>query len=240
MLLSVEKLTKRYGGLTAINDLSFHVETGEIVGIIGPNGAGKTTCFKLISGFEPLTSGSVRFNGSLISGKRPDQVCHLGMYRTFQVTEPFPNMTALENVMVGAFSRYQSTIDAIKKAREILEKMGMIEKANILAKNMTLADHKLLEIAKGLATEPKLMLLDEVMAGLTLNEVEQTINLIKQLRNSGVTFLMIEHVMQAVMALSDRVIVLHHGEKIAEGTPKEVTSNQEVIDAYFGEGALLA
>lgn len=241
MLLSAENLTKVYGGLVAVNHLSFHVEEGEILSVIGPNGAGKTTCFKLISAFESPTQGRVIFKNQIISGMRPDQVGKLGMSRTFQITEPFPNMTALENVMVGAFIRYPSTRAATRKAKEVLEQMGMSPKAHIAAKNLTLADHKLLEIAKGLATEPSLMLLDEVMAGLTPTEVEELIALIKQLRDSGITFLMIEHVMQAVMALADRVVVLHNGEKIAEGSPSEVTSNKEVIKAYLGEeGAIIA
>lgn len=239
-LLRVRNLTKVFGGLVAVNDLSFEVEQGEILGIIGPNGAGKTTAFAAISGFQPPTSGTIHFNGTLLNGLRPDQICRLGLTRTFQVVQTFPNMTALENVMVGAFLRYPSPREAEGKSKEMLDLFGMGDKANVEVRHLTLVDHKRLEIAKAIATEPQLVLVDEVMAGLRPSEVEEAVSLIRMLRERGITFLVIEHVMRAIMALSERIIVLHHGEKIAEGSPTEISRNNRVIEAYLGEDALLA
>lgn len=239
-LLEAKNLTKSFGGLLAVNDLSFGVEAGETVGLLGPNGAGKTTVFALVSGFYPPTRGSVTFDGRNLRGLRPDQICQLGLTRTFQLVQPFPHLTALENVMVGAFVRHPSRREAEDKAVEVLRLVGMGDKANTLAQSLSVPERKRLELAKALATEPKMVLLDEVMAGLRLAEIEQAVALIKTLRTWGITFLIIEHVMRAVMALADRVVVMHHGEKIAEGEPAEVARNEKVIEAYLGEDALLA
>ncbi len=239
-LLEVRSLTKSFGGLLAVNDLSFEVEAGQTVGLLGPNGAGKTTAFALISGFYAPSRGSIRFDGRDLRGLRPDQICSLGLTRTFQLVQPFPHLTALENVMVGAFVRYPARREAEAKAVEVLRLTGMMDKANVLAQSLTVPERKRLELAKAIATEPKLVLMDEVMAGLRPAEIEQAVALIKKLRSQGITFLVIEHVMRAIMALADKIIVMHHGEKIAEGEPAEVARNEKVIEAYLGEDALLA
>jgi branched-chain amino acid transport system ATP-binding protein len=234
-LLEVKELTINFGGLIAVNSLDMQVNTGEAVGLIGPNGAGKTSAFNLISGVYKPTQGQVVFNGEDITGLPPYEVCRKGIGRTFQVVKPFGAMTVLENTMVGGFIRTSNRAKARSIAERVLEQVGLDSKANLLAKNLTLADRKRLEVAKALATEPKILLLDEVLAGLNPTEVEEAVQMIRTLNQSGISILMIEHVLQATMALCKHIVVLDYGKKIAEGTPEEVTSNPEVIKAYLGD-----
>lgn len=239
-LLVVDDLGKTFGGLRAVSGLSFAVEAGTITGLIGPNGAGKTTAFSLISGFQKPTTGTVVFNGRRITGLSPDVICHLGLTRTFQIMQSFPKLTALQNVMIGAYVRHPSVAAARRHALSVMCRLGMEERAPELARNLTLADLKRLEIAKALATSPKVLLLDEVVSGLTPTEVDELVGLIRRIRADGTTIIMIEHVMQAVMALSDVIIVLHHGEKIFEGTPRAAVTDPQVVEAYLGEEMVLA
>jgi len=239
-LLSVKGLTKSFGGLRAVADLDFEVPRGAIVGLIGPNGAGKTTTFALISGFQQPTAGEILFKGEPIRGLSPDAICRRGLTRTFQIMQSFPRLTVLQNVMIGAYARESSAAAARAHALEVLSRLGMAARADELARNLTLADLKRLEIAKALATGPELLLLDEVVSGLTPTEVEELVALIRKIRADGTTLVMIEHVMQAVMALSDSIIVLHHGEKIFEGAPQAAAREPRVIEAYLGEELLLA
>lgn len=233
-ILSGEKLTRRFGGLKAIDDVSIDVRAGEIVGIIGPNGAGKTTLFNLLSGFMKPTQGVVTFDGSDVTGQRPHKLNRLGLARTFQLVKPFARMTVLENTMVGAYRLAANRIDAANQARDILVLLGMDDLAGRPARELTMPGLKRLEVARALATRPKLLLLDEVMSGLTPSESKAMLPVIRRIRDSGVTVVMIEHVMHAIMALSDRIVVLHHGSKLAEGTPAEIAADAAVINAYLG------
>ncbi|MFM9885537.1 MAG: ABC transporter ATP-binding protein [Burkholderiales bacterium] len=239
-LLVVEGLTKVFGGLRAVSNLSFSVQPGSIVGLIGPNGAGKTTAFSVIAGFQQATAGSVTFDGERITGLPPHTICHRGLTRTFQIMQSFPRLTALQNVMIGAYVRHRSVAEARSRALAVMRQLGMDSRMGELARNLTLADLKRLEIAKALATGPKLLLLDEVVSGLTPTEVDELVLLIRGIRDGGTTIVMIEHVMQAVMALSDVIVVLHHGEKIFEGAPAEAVKDRQVVEAYLGEEAMLA
>jgi branched-chain amino acid transport system ATP-binding protein len=234
-LLEVVKVWKRFGGLQAVSGASLDVAQGEIVGLIGPNGAGKTTLFHLISGFLAADEGDVRFDGASTRGLRPHQVCHRGLARTFQIVKPFPGLTILENVRVGALARTRAFGDATRKAREILALVGLADRASRVAGGLTLADRKRLELARALATQPRLLLLDEVMAGLRPTEVDRMVAIMTELnRASGLTIVLIEHVMRAVMALATRVLVLHHGAVIAQGAPAEVVRDPQVIKSYLG------
>ncbi len=236
-LLSVEDLTKTFGGLHAVEEVSFQIQQGEIIGLIGPNGAGKTTIFNLISGYHPPTRGRIAFNGRDITGRRPYELARLGIGRTFQVVKPFPGLTVLENVVIAAFARHPKRADAERHAWQILESTGLAGRAGLSAASLTLAGRKRLEISKALALEPQLLLLDEVVAGLNPTEADQTIKLILQLRDSGISILVVEHIMRVIMNISDSILVLNFGRKIAMGKPAEVTRNPEVVKAYLGEEA---
>jgi len=235
MLLQSHDLTKSFGGLVAVNQLSLEVEKGTILGIIGPNGSGKTTFFNLITGMLPSDSGKVIFNGQEITKLRPHRIARLGVGRTFQIPAPFSKMTVLENVMVSAFLHTPSMKTAKKKAEEVLKKVGLDEKADFQVLNVTLEDRKRLELARALAIEPILLLLDEVMSGLTPVEVKSAINLIKQMHRQGLTIIVVEHVMDVILSLCDWVAVLDYGRKIAEDTPQKIVNHPEVIRAYLGE-----
>ena len=233
-ILSAKKITKKFGGMIAVNSVDLEIYPKEIVGLIGPNGAGKITFFNSITGFYKCDGGKVIFDGKDITSKTTFQNCKEGMARTFQIVQPFGEMTSLENVMVGAFNRTNSYDVAMEKAKKWIEFVGMAEKMDDRLATLNIGDQRKLEMARALATEPKLLLLDEVMAGLTPAEIDGVIDLVKKIRESGTTVLMIEHIMKALMQLSDRVVVLEHGEKIAEGTPEEIANNDRVIESYLG------
>lgn len=233
-LLNVRNVTKKFGGLTAVNNVSFDVEEGMILGIIGPNGAGKTTLFNCVCGLIDITDGKIVFNGEEVTGLPPYKMAQKGIARAFQKVRPFGNMTALQNVMVGAFCRTNDFAEAEKLSHEALKKVFLDERADTMAKDLNLGQRKRLEIAKSLATQPKLLLLDEVMAGLTPPEVKEMIKVIKGINNTGITIMLIEHIMDAVMTLSDHIIVINFGSMIAEGSPEEVAHNEQVQEAYFG------
>ncbi len=235
-LLEVRGVSKSFGGLLAVADVSFTLHEGEILGLIGPNGAGKTTLFNVVNGVYGADSGTITFSGKNITGRSPDQVVHLGLARTHQIVRPLNEMSVLENVIVGAcFGReYQSMHTARATALEVLERVGLADRAHSPARALTLATKKRLEVARALAARPKLLLLDEVLAGLNPTEIALMIDLVRSIRDSGVSVFMIEHVMQAIMNLSDRIIVLNLGRKIAEAPPAEVVQNADVVEAYLG------
>jgi len=234
-LLEVIGVAKRFGGLQAVAGVSFDVAPGEIVGLIGPNGAGKTTLFHLVSGFAAPDRGDVRLDGASTLGLKPHDVCRRGLARTFQIVRPFPGLTVLENVRVGALARARSFAEAGRKAREIVSLVGLEDRSGWPARGLTLADRKRLELARAMATEPKLLLLDEVMAGLTPTETERIIELCRVINARGIAILLIEHVMRAVMTLSQRIVVLSQGQVIAAGPPGEIARDPRVVEAYLGE-----
>jgi branched-chain amino acid transport system ATP-binding protein len=238
--LVVNNLSKRFGGLRAVQEVSFTVREGETLALIGPNGAGKTTAFNLIMGFYRPDAGSVRAFGREMVGLRPHDVCKLGLARTFQVAKPFGGMTVLENVMTGAFLRDRSPNAARDKAREAIDFVSLSSKQNIAARDLTTIDQRRLEMARALATRPRLLLLDEVMAGLNPAEVDQAVALVDKLAAQGLTIVIVEHLMRAVMAVAKHIVVLDHGQKIAEGNPAEVMNNPEVVRAYLGSGFVKA
>jgi branched-chain amino acid transport system ATP-binding protein len=233
--LELKDVCKNFGGLKAVSEVSFELEHGEILGIIGPNGAGKTTVFNTITGFFKPDAGEIWLSGETLVNLKPHQICQRGVVRTFQLVKPFLQLTVLDNVVVAALNRTKIVKEANEKALETIDFVGLGEKRDNLATGLTLPDRKRLELARTLATEPKLLLLDEVMAGLTPTEVDALIRLLTKVNQKGVTILLIEHVMRGLMALSKRVVVLNYGVKIAEGIPEEVVKNRLVIEAYLGE-----
>jgi branched-chain amino acid transport system ATP-binding protein len=236
--LSVHALGKSFRGLRAVHDVSFEVPAGSIHALIGPNGAGKTTTFNMVAGVFPPTSGTVQLDGRTITGLRPDRICDVGIGRTFQIVKPFPALTVLENVIVGALKREPDVPAAREKALAVLRDLGLYDKRSMTASNLTLPDRKRLEVARALATGPRLLLLDEVMAGLRPTETDQMVAFLRDLNaRTGLTILLIEHVMRAVMALSQHIVVLNYGEKIAEGPPEAIARDQRVLDVYLGQDA---
>jgi len=236
-LLEVTDLSKDFGGLRAVSNLSFRVEEGEILGLIGPNGAGKTTAFNLIAGFLPPTKGNIVFQGRNLVGLKPYAITRLGLARTFQIVKPFRQLSVLENVTLACFLHFPLRKRAEAEAYKVLEKMALEAKASALAADLTLSEQKRLEIARALATGPKLLLLDEPMGGLNPTEIDQATGLVCELCREGVTIIWVEHVLKAIMKASHRVMVIQHGEKIADASPEEVVKNPEVIAAYLGAGA---
>lgn len=249
-LLKVENLSKSFGGVNAVENVSFEVKKGEIVAVIGPNGAGKTTLFNLVTGVIPATSGKITFKGVSIIGKRPYQIASLGMTRTFQNLQVFNNMTVIENVMTGSHIRlktgvlssglrlpnvYKEEKEVMQKALQCLEQVGIADLAFERAETLPYGNQRLLEIARAVAAEPSFILLDEPMAGLNPQESRNLVNVLKNMRKQGMTFLFVEHDMETVMSIADKIVVLDYGKKIAEGTPEEIASNPKVIAAYLGE-----
>ena len=237
-ILEGQGVTKYFGGLAAVLDVDFHVDQGEILGLIGPNGAGKTTLFGLISAAYVPKPGVIRFKGENITGLKPHQICRQGVARTFQSVKIFPNMPVIDNVALGVHfgaPEQVTSSQAAEEAARLLEFVGLSAQAVIPAGDLTLVNQKMLEVARALATKPELLLLDEIMAGLNPTEVALAMELVSKIRAQGITILMIEHVMKAIMSVCDRIMVLHHGKKIAEGTPKEIATSETVIKVYLGE-----
>lgn len=234
-LLEIKNLTKRFGGLVANDDITLSIDQGEIVGLIGPNGAGKTTLFNCIAGFYNPEGGSIRFNGKDITNYRSDQACAAGLARTFQIVRVFKGMTVLDNVKVGSYLHSGSKSEVHKRALEVLRFTGLYPKQDMLASALTIADKKRLELARALATQPKLLMLDEVMAGLNSTECQEAVEIVRTISGQGVTILMVEHVMEIIMPISKRLVVLDYGKKIDEDVPERVSTNPEVIRAYLGD-----
>ena len=235
ILLRTGSLTRRFGGLTAVDDVTLEVRAGEVLGLIGPNGAGKTTLFNLIAGSLPPTTGRIEFLGGSLVGLPPHAVCKRGLTRTFQIAKPFLQLSTLDNVVVGAFNRHRRLSDARARAESVLAFVGLEPQAQQAAGTLSVPERKRLELAKALASEPRMLLLDEVMAGLNPSEQNAMIALIERIRGQGITLLVIEHAMKVIMSISHRIVVIHHGVKIAEGPPREISTNPRVIEAYLGE-----
>jgi branched-chain amino acid transport system ATP-binding protein len=237
-ILEGRSVTKHFGGLAAVHQVDFNINQGDVVGLIGPNGAGKTTLFNLISGSLPTTRGEIRYKGKKITGLKADQICRKGIARTFQSAKLFSGMSVFENVLAASLfgtKRDISVPDAEREAAELLEFVELSTVREMLARDLAIGHRKRLEVARALATKPDLMMFDEVMAGLNPTEVAQAMELITRIRKKGITIFMIEHLMKAIMTICDRIIVLHHGSKIAEGTPEEITTSRTVIEVYLGE-----
>jgi branched-chain amino acid transport system ATP-binding protein len=233
--VEIRKVSMFFGGLAAIEDVSFTITKGDILGLIGPNGAGKTTMFNVVNGFYKPSRGDVFFKGEKISGLKPHQICRLGLARTFQVVKPLQRMSVFDNVIASAFLRAQDKTQAQETAREVLEFTGLYHDRDAISRGLPLGKRKRLEIARALATQPELLLLDESFAGLNPSELDESIEIIRKIKARGITIMIIEHHMKVIMALSDRIVVLNYGEKIAEGTPQEIQSNPQVVEAYLGE-----
>jgi branched-chain amino acid transport system ATP-binding protein len=235
-LLEMNRITKSFGGLRAINRVDLTLQKGQIVGLIGPNGAGKTTLFNIISGvYKPEGDGRIFFKEKNIKGLKPHEICKLGIARTFQTPKPFKSLTVIENVAVGGFSKTADSGEVKKETLKVLKFVGLESRKDEYPYNLTLADQKKIELSRALATSPDLLLLDEVISGLNPRETEDMIQLLRKVREQGISILIIEHVMQAIMNLSDWIFILHHGNKLAEGTPKQVSTDERVIKAYLGE-----
>jgi branched-chain amino acid transport system ATP-binding protein len=234
-LLSVKNVSRFFGGLAALTDVSFDVQKGEILGLIGPNGAGKTTLFNVINGFYRPSAGEVFFNDKNISRLKPNRICMIGIARTFQVVKPLRRMTVLDNVIASSFLRAKTKAEAERAALEVLEFTGLHDERNLLSKGLPLGKRKRLEIARALATGPEMLLLDESFAGLNPSELNESIEIIGKIKKRGITMMVIEHHMRVIMSISDRIVVLNYGEKIAEGSPREIGNDPLVITAYLGE-----
>ena len=239
-MLKLEGVTKRFGGLTAVREVSLEVREGDLLGIIGPNGAGKTTLFHMISGYYRPDEGRILYEGRDVTGLPPHAICRLGLTRTFQIVKPFGNLSVRDNVMIGALTRLRHVREARREAERVIEICGLSSHPEARAKGLPIGLRKRLEVARALATKPRLLLLDEVMAGLNPTELAGIIELIRRLHADGLSLIIIEHIMAAMMRLAQRIAMLHHGEKIAEGTPAEITRDRRVIDAYLGEEFVLA
>jgi branched-chain amino acid transport system ATP-binding protein len=236
-LLEGKGLTIHFGGLAAVSEVDFYVDKGEIVGLIGPNGAGKTTLFNIISGALQPKPGEILFKGKKINGLAPYKICRLGIARTFQTVKVFGSLTVIENVRIGSLFGAQKRLkkDATTTAEELMEFVGLSDVAHTPARDLTLVHQKRIEVARALATQPELLLLDEIMAGLNQTELAEAMELVKKIQKKGITIAIVEHVMKAIMGICDRIIVLDYGKKIAEGTPKEITNSKKVIEVYLGE-----
>ena len=239
-ILELDRVTKRFGGLTAVSSVSFKVPVGEILGIIGPNGAGKTTLFNVISGYYRPEEGRILFGDDDVTGKAPHAICRLGLTRTFQLVKPFGNLSVIDNVMIGALTRLPTVSSARLEAERVVEACGLAAHARGQARTLPIGLRKRLEVARALATRPRLLLLDEVMAGLNPTELAGMVELIRRLHADGLTLIVIEHIMAAMMRLAQRILVLHHGEAIAQGAPAAITQDRRVVDAYLGEEFVLA
>jgi branched-chain amino acid transport system ATP-binding protein len=234
-LLEVRKVSMFFGGLAAISDVSFEVKKGEILGLIGPNGAGKTTMFNVVNGFYKPSKGEVSFKDKKISGLKPHEICKMGIARTFQVVKPLQRMSVLDNVIASAFLRVKSRAQAEETALETIRFTGLYDDRDVISKGLPLGKRKKLEIARALATQPEMLLLDESFAGLNPSELDESIGIIMQIKERGITIMIIEHHMKVIMAISDRIVVLSYGQKLAEGTPNEIGNNRLVVEAYLGE-----